>query len=358
MRIATGLVCISALLLASCASIGPTTVMQDRFDYVNALSDSAKRQMLLNLLKVRYGEAPVFMDVASVIGSYTLEASLIGTGSYAIPSPGYRSGDQIASLEAQGTYSDKPTITYQPLAGEKFARSLMASIPVSGILLLIQSGYPADLVLRICVSTINGLQNSYGGSGSPRPGSPKFRELLSALRQAQEAGVSGLRMRSEGGAQGVVMYIRQTREQAAAASSHRIRRLLGLNPNKLEFSVVAGPYAENDSEIAVQTRSILQVMVDVASYIDVSTADIVERRVYLPQRTPEQEQMFPALVTVRQSYSAPIDAFVTVKYRDQWFWIEDNDPKSKLIFSFLLLLFSLTETPQGQQTPVVTIPAR
>ena len=85
--------------------------------------------MLLNLLKVRYGEAPVFMDVASLIGAYSLEGTLTGTGSSAIP--GY-SGNQIASIQTEGTYTDKPTITYQPLAGEKFARSLMTPLPVSG----------------------------------------------------------------------------------------------------------------------------------------------------------------------------------------------------------------------------------
>jgi hypothetical protein len=313
--------------------------------------------MLLNLLKVRYGEAPVFMDVASVIGSYSLEGSLTGTGSYAIPGTNYRSGDQIAAVEAKGTYTDKPTITYQPLAGEKFARSLMAPIPVSGILLLLQSGYPADLVLRACVNTINGLQNAYGGF-NPRSGSPKFRELLTALRQAQEAGVSGFRLSTTKRGQGIVMYIRQTRAQTTSTAGRTIRRLLGLNPAKREFSVVAGPFAENDSEIAISTRSILQVLIDFGSYVDVSSADVMEQRVYSPQRTKEQEQMFPALVTVHQGYSPPSESFVAIQYRDQWFWIDDRDPQSKVIFSFLQLLFSLTETPQAQSAPVVTIPAR
>jgi hypothetical protein len=314
--------------------------------------------MLLNLLKVRYGEAPVFMDVASVIGAYSLEGSVTGIGEYAIPSTHYRSGDNIAHVEATGTYSDKPTITYQPLAGEKFARSLMAPIPISGILLLLQSGYPADLVMRTCVNTINGLQNAYGGLAVQRAGNPKFHELLTAMRQAQEAGVSGFRSRPAKDAQGVDMYIRQTRNQTATAASRRIRQLLGLNPARREFRVVAGPFAENDTEIAIQTRSILQVMIDFGSYIDVSAADVAEQRVYAPQRTAEQEQMFPALVTVRQGLSPPGDAFVAIRYRDQWFWIDDHDPRSKSIFSFLMLLFSLTETPQGQAAPVVTIPAR
>jgi hypothetical protein len=348
----------SALLLAGCTSLGPTTIARDRFDYVGALSDSAKRQMLLNLLKVRYGEAPVFVDVASVIGAYSLEGSLTGTGSYAIPSAVYRSGDQIAAVEAKGTYADKPTITYQPLAGEKFARSLMAPIPVSGILFLLQSGYPADLVLRATVNTINGLQNAYGGPANQRPGHPKFYELLIALRQAQEAGVSGFRVKSTKNAQGVVMYIRQTRQQAASAAGRRIRQLLRLNPAKQEFSVVPGPFAENDSQIAVQTRSMLQVLIDFGSYADVSAIDVAEGRVYSPQRTAEQERMFPPLVNVRQGNLPPSDAFVTIQYRNQWFWIDDSDPRSKMIFSFLQLLFSLTETPQAQAAPVVTIPAR
>jgi hypothetical protein len=62
----------TALALAGCASLGPATVARDRFDYVEAISDSWKRQMLLNLLnllKVRYADAPVFLDVTSVISS-------------------------------------------------------------------------------------------------------------------------------------------------------------------------------------------------------------------------------------------------------------------------------------------------
>ena len=48
------------LLLSACTAIGPPTVARDRFDYVNAMSESWKRQMLLNLVKIRYLDAPVF----------------------------------------------------------------------------------------------------------------------------------------------------------------------------------------------------------------------------------------------------------------------------------------------------------
>lgn len=66
-RVAISLFCIGSLLLTGCASIGPSNVVRDRFDYVAAISESWKRQMLQNLLKIRYTDAPVFMDVTSVI---------------------------------------------------------------------------------------------------------------------------------------------------------------------------------------------------------------------------------------------------------------------------------------------------
>lgn len=357
MRIARVLVCMSAVLLSGCASMGPPTVVRDRFDYLTALSESSKRQMLLNLMKVRYGEAPVFLDVGSVIGSYSLESSVRGIGEYALPSVNYRSGDNIARVEATGTYTDKPTISYQPLAGEKFARSLMAPIPIAGILLLIQSGYAADVVLRLCVNTINGIDNAYGGPANPRSGSPKFRELMIALREAQTLQTAGFRTRKIRGTDEVLMFVRPSTSRGAVPN-RTIRRLLGLHPTKREFRVVPAAYADNDAEVAIQARSILQIMIDFASYADVSSADIAEGRVYSRQRTAEQEELFPALITVRQGYSPPNDAFVAIQYRGQWFWIDDRDPQSKQLLSFLTLLFSLTESGSAQPAPVVTIPAR
>jgi hypothetical protein len=55
------------LFLGGCAGIGPPTVSRDRFDYTAAISESWKHQMLFNMVKIRYGDAPVFLDVSSVM---------------------------------------------------------------------------------------------------------------------------------------------------------------------------------------------------------------------------------------------------------------------------------------------------
>src|SRR5215510_1324635 len=111
--------------LSGCMSIGPGTIARDRFDYISAISDSWKSQMLLNLVKLRYGDAPVFLDVASVINQYGVEGSIGYTGNWAqnnqLPWP----YSALYSFSGIGRYSDKPTITYSPLSGERFARNLM-----------------------------------------------------------------------------------------------------------------------------------------------------------------------------------------------------------------------------------------
>ena len=74
-------------------------------------------------------------------------------------------------------YTDRPTITYAPLVGERFARSLMTPLPPPAILSLIQAGYPVDAVLRLTVHEVNGIRNRYGGDLRARPADPEFYAL-------------------------------------------------------------------------------------------------------------------------------------------------------------------------------------
>jgi hypothetical protein len=58
---------LAAAALAGCSSIGPPHVVRDRFDYAEAISCSWKENMLLNLVRLRYADAPLFLDVSSVV---------------------------------------------------------------------------------------------------------------------------------------------------------------------------------------------------------------------------------------------------------------------------------------------------
>ena len=56
------------------------------------------------------------------------------------------------------------------------------------------------------------------------------------------------------------------------------------------------------------------------------------------------ELLLQRVIAVRCGPLAPENPYVSVKYRNQWFWIEDRDLRSKQIFNFLMFMFSLTET--------------
>ena len=62
-------------------------------------------------------------------------------------------------------------------------------------------------------------------------------------------------------------------------------------------------------------------------------------------------------IQIRSSKEKPAQAIVAVRHREYWFYIDDKDLKSKMTFTFLMILFSVTETGGKEGLPLVTIPA-
>jgi len=346
---------LSLLALSGCASVGPRTVVYDRFDYTSALADSWKQQMLINMVKLRYGDAPVFLDVASIISGYTLET---GAEIFGQVSPQDMRGDTFGGLNAHGTFTDRPTITYIPLSGEKFARNLMKPLPLPALLSLIQAGYPIDLVLRICTHSVNGIRNRFGGSARARVADPEFYPLLERLRRIQDSGAIGLRLQKSNEMEGVIMGIGGKVDVSVEEDRHWVRKALGLDLSEDEFKVVYGSKTKDDKEIAILSRSMYEIMIDLASQIEVPVVHVEEKQVN-PTMTEEMVQgvSVPPLIKIHSSTEKSENAFIAVSYQNYWFWIDKRDLRSKSLFSFLMMIFSLTETGSKEGAPILTIPA-
>ncbi len=341
----------SLFLLAGCAGFGPLTVSRDRFDYTAAISDSWKRQMLFNMVKIRYGDAPVFLDVTSVISQYQI-AGQINLGATTTQHP----WTAAETLGAMGQYVDRPTITYSPIMGDKFARSLMSPIPPSAILSLMQGGYPVDLIFRMLVHEINGIRNRFGGEARARSADPEFNSLLEKLRTLQLAGGIGMRFKKENNESAALLVIRGKRSPEMEAMSLDVRKMLGLDPQTTDINVVYGAIPRNDKEIAILTRSILEVIIDLSTDIEVPAADVREKRVSPTFGETAGGEKIRPLIRVQSSAEKPGDAFVSVLYRNSYFWIDDRDLFSKKLFSFLMFVFTLVETGDKGMAPIVTIP--
>ena len=290
-------------LTAGCV-LGPGTVIRDRFDYSAAVADSWKSQMLLHLVRTRYGDTGVFLDVGQIVAGYTVETTVSAAAAwnlfgFSIPHPNVPNNSVSAG------------ITYTPLVGERFSRSMLTPVPPAAVLSLIQAGNPVDVVLRLMVSVVNGIDNRYGGDLRAHPADAEFYALLERMRRVQLSGGIGMRVRRLERDEAVLMTFRQKVDPAVEPDIREIRQLLGLDPGAREFRVVYGSVASSDKEIAILTRSALEILVDLSSFIAVPEEHVAERRVS-PTAAAEEGPAGPIrpLIQIKSSRDRPSDAFV------------------------------------------------
>src|SRR5258705_2817164 len=182
---------VGALALTGCTHLGPKTIALDRFDYSSAIADSWKQQTLLNIVKLRYMDLPVFVDVASIVSGYSLQTGVNVGGTLSSHDAIQRN---FLAAGAQAVYTDRPTITYVPMTGEKFLRGLITPIDPKAIFSMLQSGYAADFILALTVESLNGVRNRSVTAGSVREADPEFIQAMGLLRDVQAAGACGMRV--------------------------------------------------------------------------------------------------------------------------------------------------------------------
>jgi len=266
-------------------------------------------------------------------------------------------GADTATLGAQGRFTDRPTITYTPLTGNRFIENIATPISPRAIFETIENGFPAHAMLQMGVASINGLRNVDSDLDGARPADPRFLEVASLLRDAQRTGGVGTRLRLDPeGRHAVVLTLRkpQATPQELAAG-RRVRELLGLDQDATEFELVGGDFATHPRQIAVRGRSLLRVLQVLALYVDVPEQDVAEGRATAGLPVPGDQ---PRTFHVLSADDEPADASVAVRYRGRYFYVSDRDLGSKRLLSFIMILFSLADRSEDAAKPVITIPAQ
>ncbi|MDN5940256.1 MAG: hypothetical protein L0H94_00110 [Nitrospira sp.] len=351
---------LSASIISACGSIGPTTVNRDRFDYITAISESWKEQTLLNIVKLRYADVPVFMEVGQVISGYELEGTVSAGGT--LGDKDWRNAGgalgTFASIGAGGRYLDRPTITYAPLTGADFVKTMMTPFPPGAVMFLVDAGWPVDLLLQVSTQAINGLRN-YRGGPSGHPADPEFLEVIRLLKRIQASGGVGVKMQREKEKEDANILLFQTRRMTPeiAKDVAEVKRLLRLNPDATDIRITYGADSQGGQEIALHTRSGYQVLIELASLVSVPPEHIAERRTYGSAVATPDSAAPSQVAAIRSGAERPADSFAQVKYRGHWYWIDDRDFLTKRIFTFMTVLFTLSETGQKIQQPILTIRA-
>ena len=343
--------CLLSWSLAGCTAFGPATLRDQQADYASALADAGKQQTLLNIVKLRYGDVPALVSVNQIVAGYSVQGTFsVGTD---LLTGGSLHLSDDANVGVGGTFTNNPTVTYAPVTGADFARTLLAPMPPADLFALILAGVPAELVLGLGLHSIGPYANKRATPGALTAADPGFGQAFELLLQLQRSGRLAVQLTVN--EQDRVATLRIGRGEPPDSAESRLRSMLKLLPDRDTFEVVYTLAEPKPGQIAIRTRSLVEVLSQLAADIDVPAGDLTAGRTYASLPDLTTPGWFPR-VEVRYGSLRPRDAFVAAFYDGDWFWIANDDLASKRVFSFVLLLTSLRESSKPGQPPVITIP--
>ena len=354
------------ILISGCAAQGARRVPADRFDYNAAIAQSTREQMLLNIVRSRYLEVPVFLTVSSVLTQYEYDRSL-GLGGV------LESGnDAIDALSGDTNlrFSERPTITYLPVEGQEFSAHLLSDIPSEIIFAAAQAGWPVDIFMRIGIQRIGDLENmSFGeipatGYGEAQPSFAADLEKLKRFARMIELifilsdreVIEVLQVEEDGKSQGYLVIADDIPENLRS-KLNELRQLIGLT-NRSRFRITERVTNVKDDEISIQTRSIMAMMEFMARGVEVPLEHLEEGRVVDYGMQNSDGELMGGLIPfkMRSSKDRPDNVFAAVRFQNYWYYIDHNDITSKRALSLIIILFRLQAPTPAGAAPILTLP--
>ena len=240
--------------VSSCGSIiGPEKLEHERQDFNLALQQTNDEQMLLNLVRMKYRDTTMFLEVGAIASQYTLIGNVTASGSLT------NNFSNSIGLGSKIEYQEKPTISYTPLHGQKFITRLLSQVSPQTINLLFKSGWSVERLFALCVENLNGLKNAPSASGpTPQyvPEYEAFQKLVANLRALQKQGGTELDIISQNDK--IRMGFRFTK-RADATLKKEVQTALGLGESEVYF-FTPNRYNKNQNEISFETRSIREML--------------------------------------------------------------------------------------------------
>ncbi len=358
-------------VLSGCASFGPRRVPSDRFNYNEALSTSAKQQMLLNIVRMRYLEEPVFLIVSSILTQYVYQGGAKANGLFDLNNgKGTLLGDRAeVGAGANLSYEERPTITYLPVEGREFTSHLLSTIPAEHYFAAAQEGWDVDILMQIGLQRFGAAENmSFGAIPIPEISDlqtqfqqdlkklKRFQRVIQLLVNLSAAGAYEVKRVEVNGSNKHQLVFREPMPKEVLPMVTELKNLLGLS-NGNTFLFTGRLTGTKENEITIQTRSVLAMMSFLSRGVGVPADHLAEGRVidYHLEKNAQKQQTSLIPLTVLSSKQRPKRAFASVKYEDYWFYIENSDITSKRTLGLILALFRLQAPNMGGVAPVLTL---
>ena len=312
-------------------------------------------QVLLNLVRLRYGDPPYFLE-ASALNTQFLIAPSVQVSS----NLDFDGGNTYGFL-GRFAYEEKPTVTYTPLRGEDFVRRVLSRVSLETVLLLDASGWSTERVLRMCMEKLNGLDNAARASGPTpldAPNVDSFNRAIDLLAELDRSGDLSLLRKQDGDKSSFVAKFSERAKGTNAFGALTV--LLGLDPALDEYALTLNQVSDRSRSLNFETRSFSGVMYFLANSVEVPQRDIEAGRIAVTLDSGGEvfdwSEVTDGLMQIRSADYRPSDAAVTVNYRNHWFYIDDSDIDSKSTFALLGQLFALQSKGNAGAAPILTLP--
>jgi hypothetical protein len=403
-------VVLCAFALSGC-SFGAWMLESSVGPYNEAVTRVDEEQLLLNLVRLRYNDNPTRIDISSIAAQYEIGANAEARPFFGTPNP---AGDVFQTFtrilpDITSNAANRPTFSLTPLDDPETIRGLFTPLAVDGIVFLAETSYPLSTVFQLFVESMNGVPNAPSASGPPRNLVPEFREFkraseimqqlkdlgdLQFVREEQITEYGSHLNESSVSATALVdaakngfeyqqqpdktwALVKRTRKLSLEIKPEALSRpevieltaLLHLKPGLTRYEVTVGGKESSarggrpeSTSLNLYPRSVVQALYYVAHGALVPPEHVACGLVKTPlvaDASPfDWQELFGGLFTVHsvKQHRRPACAFVAVKYRDYWFFVDDRDADTKATFSLLLTMTRINPTPIKKGGPVLTLP--
>src|SRR5262245_5178936 len=113
----------ASLVVALPGCIGPRSLELTRLRYDQAVHETTEQQWLRNIVRLRYGDLPSFMDVAAITSQFELSSRGSFTGGRQRDSA---NNTYFGDLAMQ--FRDAPTLSYTPRDPTELTRAMVAPV--------------------------------------------------------------------------------------------------------------------------------------------------------------------------------------------------------------------------------------
>jgi hypothetical protein len=339
---------------SGCALVGPRSISTGRADYSEVINKTEDEQMLLSIVKGRYGETLSLLAVSSVAANVRFFTS---AGIQAGFGPNDNYAGNIVPFSGVLAYEENPTITYTPVQGELYIRQLLSPVPLEILILLLRNETDYARPFAMLAKRVNDMRNpDFLDVSSATPDS-RFQRFVELHSELDRAGV--LQLLAGPGKEAPFNILITGYAPAYSEKVNEYLSLLGLplpmDQSKdivlpVHFAVKGGGLGG----IAISTRSTFALVQVLQAAVEVPEEHATEG---LTIKYPA-----PGLVgkniRIRSSKDEPKRAAVAVKHRGYWFYIDDANLNTKMFYKVVRMLWSVSIASSSDQkaAPVLTIP--